>query len=175
MVVRDAELADAESIERIRVRGWQVAYRGIYPDAFLAQMPIDWSRWQERLRALPAGWSILVTEKTSGSRRPLGFVSTGPSRDEELEPVGELYALYVEPESWSRGAGTALLQAAEERLATAFDEATLWVLAGNERGRRFYECAGWRADGVGRSYEHGGVSAPAMRYRRLLTRSASRP
>ena len=43
--------------------------------------------------------------------------------------------------------------------------ATLWVLATNERARRFYEREGWRADGL-TTHEHvDGELRPTMRYR----------
>jgi RimJ/RimL family protein N-acetyltransferase len=47
-------------------------------------------------------------------------------------------------------------------------EAVLWVLPGNRRARRFYEAAGWVADGAERSAEVQGVVVPEVRYRRRL-------
>ena len=85
----------------------------------------------------------------------LGFASLGPSRDEH--GVGELYAIYVDPDEWSRGAGRALIERAEERLAEEYAEATLWVLEDNPRARRFYEAAGWQPDGARQSVERLGV------------------
>ena len=98
--------------------------------------------------------------------RTLGFASTGPSRDEP--GVGELYAIYVDPDEWSRGAGRALIARAEERLAEEYAEATLWVLEDNPRARRFYEAAGWRTDGARQAVERLGVSPPEIRYRKRL-------
>ena len=92
-----------------------------------------------------------------GRGRTLGFVSVGPSRDEH--GVGELYAIYVDPDEWSRGAGRALIVRAEERLAEQYAEATLWVLEENPRARRFYESAGWQPDGGRQKVERLGVVA----------------
>lgn len=39
--------------------------------------------------------------------RAAGFANFGPSRDEP--GCGELYMIYVAPESWSRGCGQALI------------------------------------------------------------------
>ena len=72
----------------------------------------------------------------------VGFASVGPSRDER--GIGELYAIYVEPDQWSTGAGRALIERAEERLRHAYGEATLWVLEDNPRARAFYERGGWQ-------------------------------
>ena len=100
--------------------------------------------------------------------RVLGFASIGPSRDEH--GVGELYAIYVDPDEWSQGAGRALIERAEECLAEEFAEATLWVLEDNPRARRFYEAAGWLPDGARQSVERLGVSPPELRYRKRLRR-----
>jgi ribosomal protein S18 acetylase RimI-like enzyme len=98
----------------------------------------------------------------------LGFVSIGPSRDEE--GIGELYAIYVDPDEWSRGAGRALIARAERRLAEEYTEATLWVLEDNPRARRFYEAAGWQTDGARQTVVRLGVSPPEVRYRKRLAR-----
>ena len=41
----------------------------------------------------------------------------------------------------------------------------LWVLVANERARRFYERAGFHADGPVVDFEVGGATLPEMRYR----------
>jgi ribosomal protein S18 acetylase RimI-like enzyme len=62
--------------------------------------------------------------------------------------VGELYALYVTPAWWSAGAGRALMGSVLSALAAGgYRRVVLWVLADNARARRFYERAGFAADG----------------------------
>jgi GNAT superfamily N-acetyltransferase len=168
MPVREALGEDAEAIERIRIRGWQAAYRGIFPDEFLEALEPDWTRWARRLAQMPDGWSIFIGED---GERVVGFASTGPSRDEQA--VGELYALYVDPGSWSGGTGRALLAAAEQRLAGTYAEGTLWVLAENLRARRFYAAAGWHLDGVEAPIEFGGFTPTGLRYRKSLRTETS--
>jgi GNAT superfamily N-acetyltransferase len=165
MEVRAARASDAEAIERIRIRGWQLGYRHVFPPEQLDLLALDWSRWERRIERPTAGWATYVVE---GRGRTLGFASIGPSRDEQ--GVGELYAIYVDPDEWSRGAGRALIARAEERLAEEYAEATLWVLEDNPRARRFYEAAGWRRDGARQSIERLGVSPPEVRYRKRLAR-----
>jgi class 3 adenylate cyclase/MFS family permease len=48
------------------------------------------------------------------------------------------------------------------------------VLPGNRRARRFYEAAGWVADGAERSAEVQGVVVPEVRYRRRLSQRPGR-
>jgi RimJ/RimL family protein N-acetyltransferase len=60
-----------------------------------------------------------------------------------------VYAIYVDPDRWSTGTGRALMDTAVAHLHDAgFVEIRLWVLDDNPRARRFYERAGFRADGV---------------------------
>ena len=166
MLLRPATAADALAIETIRVRGWRTAYRHVLPADALDGMPIDGGRWRGRLESPPAGWSTFVAE---GDGAVLGFAAVGPSRDEP--GIGELYAIYVEPDEWSTGAGRALLRRAEAELEREYAEATLWVLEDNPRARRFYEIAGWAADGARKAEPRWGVRAPEVRYRKALRES----
>jgi GNAT superfamily N-acetyltransferase len=158
---------DALAIETIRVRGWRIAYRHVFPARDLDELPIDESRWRLRLASPPPGWTTLVVER---DRRVRGFASVGPSRDEH--GTGELYAIYVDPDDWSTGAGRALIERAEAELAREYGEAMLWVLEENPRARRFYERAGWWPDGARKAEERWGVRAPEVRYRKDLSSSS---
>jgi hypothetical protein len=46
--------------------------------------------------------------------------------------------------------------------------AILWVLDDNPRARRFYELAGWAADGTAREIELFGFRFPEVRYIKTL-------
>jgi ribosomal protein S18 acetylase RimI-like enzyme len=84
-------------------------------------------------------------------------------------PTGELTSIYVSPQHWGTGVGRELLSAATEQLRQAgFTEATLWVLEGNTRARRFYASAGWRPDGARKDAVIAGVPVVEVRYRRRL-------
>ena len=163
MNVRLGIADDADAIETIRVRGWQVAYRHVLPANELDAMPVDATRWRNRLDRPPAGWSTFVVEDGGVV---VGFAAVGPSRDEP--GIGELYAIYVDPNAWSTGAGRALIERSEEQLARHYREATLWVLEDNPRARRFYEAGGWAADGARKAEARWGVHAPEVRYRKAL-------
>jgi ribosomal protein S18 acetylase RimI-like enzyme len=161
MRIRPASPDDALAIETIRVRGWRTAYRHVFPAADLDGLPIDPERWRSRLLVPPPRWSTVVCEDEG---RVVGFASTGPSRDEDA--LGEVYAIYVDPDAWSTGAGRALMAVAEEALAAEYSAALLWVLEDNPRARGFYERAGWAPDGVRKAEERFGVRAPEVRYRK---------
>jgi ribosomal protein S18 acetylase RimI-like enzyme len=83
--------------------------------------------------------------------------------------VGELYAIYVLPEVSGHGIGRALMAETLNRLQSeGFPEAILWVIDDNPRTRRFYELAGWRADGSVKEEESLGTVAREIRYRIAL-------
>ena len=166
MQIRSATADDAEGIAAVQERGWQVAYRHVYPVEELDRGGFIFAqRWRARLERPPRGWATFVAELRDDI---VGFVSVGPSRDEH--GLGELYALYVEPAQWSAGIGRALIERAEEQLATAYDDVRLWVLEQNTRARAFYEAHGWEPDGERKAEERWGVWAPEVRYAKRLSR-----
>jgi GNAT superfamily N-acetyltransferase len=169
MEVRLASGEDAEHIAAIQERGWQVAYRHLFPVEQLDRGGFIFvSRWRERLRRPPRGWSTFVAERNGSV---IGFASVGPSRDEH--GIGELYAIYVDPDAWSTGAGRALMERSEDQLRSEYGVATLWVLEDNPRARSFYERGGWTPDGARKAEERWGVRAPEMRYRKELRSARS--
>jgi ribosomal protein S18 acetylase RimI-like enzyme len=99
----------------------------------------------------------------------IGFATFGPSRDADAAGLGEIYALYVDPESYGGGTGRLLMAEARRRLREAgMQEAILWVLRGNERAQLFYEREGWRADGATRFEQPYGIVSNVIRFRRTL-------
>ncbi|HUP34525.1 MAG TPA: GNAT family N-acetyltransferase [Candidatus Limnocylindria bacterium] len=174
-VVRRANLGDATALARVHVAAWEAAYRGVMPDAFLDGL--DVGRWADRWRQTLGGArgpehtpeAVLVVEVEGGP--PVGFAMTGHERP--LSPLsearGELWAINIAPEAWGQGLGRLLLRAAEQALADAgHRDAVLWVLAANPRARRFYERAGWYADGAVKRDTQLGFEIHEVRYARGL-------
>ena len=93
----------------------------------------------------------------------VGWVSFSVS-----EGVGEVLGLYVDPTVWSAGVGRRLLAHALQSLEkTGGGRVYLWVLAGNERARRFYEAAGFnRLEGEERVTERHGSLLTEVKYER---------
>lgn len=86
---------------------------------------------------------VLLARDADG--RAIGFAQLYPQHSAlALRRNWLLADLYVEPEARSRGAGTALLKAAEDH-ARADGAATiaLETAVGNRVAQRFYEKAGW--------------------------------
>ncbi len=165
-VVRPATPDDAAAIASVHVRSWQAAYRGIVPEAMLEALSIERraSWWRGELTEMIPPPGCWVVER---SGRVVGFASIGTARGNSVGPgIGELFTLYLEPEAWSQGLGRALNEQAIVGLrASGFRSAILWVLADNVRGRRFYERAGWQADGGTMGWETPGTTLDEVRYR----------
>lgn len=119
--------------------------------------------------AMQQASALLVARRAS---QVLGFISFGASRDEDA-PAGraEIWAIYVQPADWSTGVGRALLLRAIDRLfAEGYASISLWVIVGNARAMRFYECAGFVCEADSRkSFELGGTMLEELRY--ILHRS----
>ncbi|GGT92574.1 GNAT family N-acetyltransferase [Streptomyces coeruleorubidus] len=165
-------LADCDRVAEIRIRGWQSAYRGLIPQSYLDGLSVEEDAERRRGRLAQADGSVvnLVAEDTGGE--VVGWACHGPYRGGEVVAGdAELYAIYVHPEHLGRGTGQALLAEAVARCAAAgHGRLLLWVLKENGRARRFYERAGFEADGAEEPFEVDGVTVPEVRYARTLPR-----
>jgi ribosomal protein S18 acetylase RimI-like enzyme len=175
--VRAATVDDAPVIADIHVRGWQMTYRGLVPDAALDRLSIErrqvgWHDIIERqAQALDAG-DHAMTDRTwvvEADGLVVGFAATGPGRSESAKPpdgAGEIHSIYIARGSSGRGFGRALFAHAVEDLQTrAFEPIVVWVFEANAVARRFYEAAGFRADGVRYSIDFDGTPIDEIRYR----------
>lgn len=170
MLIRQAAVEDAAEIARVHVRGWQRAYVDLLPADFLKGLSIDQrhEHWLRQLTAPADHEHVLVADD---GESVCGFAGVCPSRDSDAPvDIGELTALYVDPQAWRRGIGTRLQEHALAALsADGFGTATLWVLVGNERATSFYERTGWRPDGHTKSETRGTVVLDEVRYSRSLS------
>jgi ribosomal protein S18 acetylase RimI-like enzyme len=166
LTIRQAVPDDAEAVERVRLAGWQTAYRGAIPDSYLDAMVVNAGRRRAHLAGPPDGF---IAGVAVAGDAVIGWVSAGPCRDEDRrEPgQGEVFACYVHPDWWRHGAGRLLMEHALAALHEAGrDDVTLWVLEANDRARRFYDRFGFVPDGE-RMLRDFGESVAEVRYWRL--------
>ncbi len=170
MLIRSAIDADAEAIARVHVRSWQAAYRDLLPHELLDGLSVDTraEQWRSILGAnARTGQTTLVAESGGAV---VAFAHLGPCRDEDAgAEVGEVYAIYADPDRFGDGLGRGLMTKATAVLAAnGFCTATLWVLAGNARAIAFYRAAGFAAEGISRDEQLRGCPVVERRYRRSL-------
>jgi GNAT superfamily N-acetyltransferase len=169
MIIRAGSITDAHHIAEIHVASWKAAYGGLIPDLVLDALLVSKRAEMWRRVVAEQKFQLLVAEHDD---RIVGFVNFGPTRDQDKIPghTGEILAIYVDSNHWHEGIGRKLLEAALAELKPAgFNEATLWVLDANFRGRVFYERAGFSIDGAVQSEVIGDkVKIHEVRYRRPL-------
>ena len=167
--IRPAELGDCDAIGNVHVLAWQAAYRGVRPDEYLdGLLAEDRAAMWRRYFVVPRPDQRLAVLVHAGD--VVGFAASGPEAGEsERSEVGELYAINLEPSSWGKGFGRALLRDVTASLSSAgYRSAVLWVAPQNQRARSLYELEGWIDDDVARDQELLGVTVSEVRYRRPL-------
>lgn len=162
-----AQPGDEEAIAQVHTASWWKAYAGLVPHPYLAAL--DWreraERWRPSVRQPPADRVVLVARSEVGV---VGFAAFGPAREGEAPGDFELYAIYVSPEAWRSGVGSALLQSGLDWLSGRAPRLVLWVLRDNLRARGFYEGHGFEADGATKSITLGGAELVEVRYVKRL-------
>jgi GNAT superfamily N-acetyltransferase len=164
VLIRPAAVRDAEALTDLHLDVWEETYGDLIAVDILQERRKSRSdriaRWRQNIPQ-PESETLLAWEDDRS--RLLGFVSTGPGRDEPEAglPDVEVWALYARAEVYGRGVGYALLN---EAIGTA--AAYLWVLDGNDRAIGFYERQGFRFDGSSKT-EPVGVE------RRMVRRSVT--
>ncbi len=148
MKIREADPnKDTDAIAHIHIEGWKSAYGGIINQNYLDSLSVS-----ERADK----WKIWLADEESSvdiafvDDKPVGFVSYGrlrtpPPGQSAIRPLytGEIMALYILPDYWRRGAGTALLKQACVKLKDFKHQSLcLWVLDKNSRACIFYEKMG---------------------------------
>ncbi|MBT8225318.1 MAG: GNAT family N-acetyltransferase [Dactylosporangium sp.] len=153
--VRPATAEDSGTVAALHLRSWRAGYTGIMSPATIAGLDLaDWTRRTRQWYVeVPPGVQHLVAVDTTTATLA-GITSIGAYRIDERsdvldEAAGEVYGLYVDPPSWGRGAGRALMRAALSALWTAERwPVRIWVLRDNGRARRCYERWGFAVDGT---------------------------
>jgi GNAT superfamily N-acetyltransferase len=165
--LRPATPRDTEAIVELQIAAWRAAFLPLLPPDF--ELPPRESFLIMGARALREA-GVERTVAVAGERIA-GLCTHGPSRDEDAgDEVGEVRALFVHPDHWRRGAGSALVSNALESLrGRGFAEATVWSFRDNERANTFYERCGFSRDGATQQRE-GFAGAVEIRFRLPLDR-----
>jgi GNAT superfamily N-acetyltransferase len=134
-VIRPARHDEADTLLAIQREACVNSFAHIYPPEKYP-FPDDGVRDQWREALADPDVEAFVAEEDG---EPVGCVSVGDTF---------LRTLYVVPNRWQAGVGSALHDFALQRLRERGNvEAKLWTLEENWDGRRFYEKRGWTLNG----------------------------
>ena len=143
--VRPATLGDAKAIAEVHAAAAQAAYADILPeDQLRALAPATReAKWREAIE-----YSEPQVHVAELDGEIVGFVGFDRSRDPKTpSTTGEIWAIYVKPEHWGKGAGVALWDAARDGLEEeGCTVVTVWVPLRNDRAMRFHELAGFKRE-----------------------------
>lgn len=143
-LLRVATEADLPTVAQIHIASWQDAYKGVIPDALLANRSVAGSLggWRSTFAKYPA--NTIVAASQVGVIQ--GFCCAGPVVDavRSASFAFEIYGLHVSPDSRQQGIGAALLRDAFARARDRerMNSAIVWTLRDLQLSRRFYEREG---------------------------------
>lgn len=157
MLIRPAQLDDAEDLARVHIQAWQETYRGIMPDAMLDGQSVEAraASWRQRIPHFADNRQALAVALDDDGLL-FGFAGCGPPRLKEIGTDGEIYAINIVNRGKRKRAGTRLMLAMARQLEqNGFAAVGLWVLELNHPARAFYARLGG-TQGASIPHEHGG-------------------
>jgi ribosomal protein S18 acetylase RimI-like enzyme len=137
---------DIKSQAVVHALSFREGYKGIIPDSFLR----GYTPEKREIYFIDEFKRSVYTFTVKDNGTLIGFSTVGRCRDDDKDAsVGEVWGLYIHPEYWSRGYGSALFDFVISELRNiGFREITLWVLEENKRARSFYRQKGFFFDGI---------------------------
>ena len=143
MIIREAELKDANAIAQVHVDAWKTTYSAILPAAYIEKQTYAkrCDRWKKMLAASKAKTDRLIyVAEFEGEI--IGFVDGGRARSSNPLYKGEIYALYILKAYQRQGLGRNLIRTMARQLSqSGLDSILVWVLADNP-ACKFYQSLG---------------------------------
>jgi ribosomal protein S18 acetylase RimI-like enzyme len=164
LVVRRAEIDDAEGIARVCAAGWRDTYRGIHEPKRIEAVIAEYYTPERISREIAAsegwdGWIVAAEADTVIGAGGGGMTEPG---------IGEIFVLYLDPTRRGEGIGTRLLDAiTDQQREQGAREQWVSVEPENEKGLPFYRARGFELRGErpewGTAPEDGRVALRLMR------------
>ncbi|UPW01219.1 GNAT family N-acetyltransferase [Halorussus gelatinilyticus] len=145
MDIREATPDDIPTVRSVARESWLNAYADVLPESVVEDAVSAWYADETMTRIVGDDEQacLVAVDDRSGADEIVGFAHGATDGDE-----GDLLRLYVHPDRWHEGIGTALLDAMEDRLTEmGADRVQAMVLADNEMGNAFYEDRGFEKVG----------------------------
>jgi ribosomal protein S18 acetylase RimI-like enzyme len=149
--IRPARTADTEAIRSLAERAWLAAYDGILDEETIRETVGEWYAEEALFEALDTPGTVFLVaeeerEEDDDSDPPIVGFCHGVVTEEE----GDILRMYVDPDRWDEGVGTALHERLRDDLLDLnMRRMQAIVLADNEMGNRFYRDLGFEKTGEG--------------------------
>lgn len=151
--IRQATTEDVWAVHQTARESWHAAYDDLLDPDRIDEIVDEWyalgdveSSIEDTSGREDATFLVVDAAKEESGAietgdRCRGFAHVVPWPEDER--VAYLVRIYVRPESWGNGIGTALLERLEAECEPIFDRIRVGVLADNEIGVSFYESNGF--------------------------------
>lgn len=137
--VRAARPADADAIRAVADSAWPAAHGHILSAETIERVLAEWYDPDDTRDAIGRDDIGYFVAERDGD--VVGYVSGGRSDDPD---VASLAAIYVDPDHWGKGVGSALLERFESFCrGRGYERVRLHVLAENDRAQSFYRTRGY--------------------------------
>lgn len=151
MIIRNKKESDIESLAKVHYESWITTYKGIVPDSYLDSLSLESYIEKHHMFNAPC-----IVAEVDG--KVVGFLMYSKDKDEDTsDKCGEIMVIYLLQEYQHKGIGTLLMNEAEKRMKSEFDQLSLWVLEDNIPTVKFYEKMGFEKDGKYELEELGNV------------------
>ena len=161
--VCEATADDAEAIRRVARKSWHAAYDDISGADAVESVVSEWYEIEGLTESIEREDGRFLVAET-GDGELVGFAQAVLG-DEE---AAHLPRIYVRPDCWGEGVGSALLESVESWLRDCgVERLRLIVLADNEAGNAFYEKSGYRTIASRESEFEGETVAEYVREKEL--------
>jgi ribosomal protein S18 acetylase RimI-like enzyme len=167
--IRKPEYGELKALSMVHYQAWTHAYKGVYPDWFMATRNPDffYGLWRT---FLDDDTRPVLVATTDGEL--CGFVRYGrpnASSRPQTARTGEILTMYLLAGHRGNGIGTALLNAAELEMARqGCRDALLFVIQAMPASVGFYEKNGWRITGEPQRADFGGFDPFLLRMEKTL-------
>lgn len=140
MIIRRAQISDAEGIAKVHVDSWRTTYKNIIPDSFLAKLSYEQRTELWKRNIAQTGNYVFVAESPTGEI--VGFADCGKRKENLIPNSGDLTSIYLLVQYQGQGIGKKLMkQLFLQFQELGYDTVFVEVLEDNKT-RYFYEAFG---------------------------------
>lgn len=141
LVFRRASAEDVQIISEITARSWKTAYSGFIQQEYLDSIELDF--WVGALTTWMQQKNLFIDLALINSK-PVGAIIYRKAKWFAFGSYGEIMSLYLDPDYYHQGIGSALLNhGIEEMKKIKYRGCQLWILKGNDAGISFFKKHGF--------------------------------